>query len=143
MFVSQAVSQTETQEIELQTIEARAEPGNGEGEDGVEEKEVEEGGEEGGREKNVGSGNDGDKQEKEVRSEEEGMGEGERLEGGGGEESGITSDVVRKFQQQLEEIKVAPRYNNMYMYMIYGCSQPRELWFIDFNHVHVFLLSLV
>ena len=19
----------------------------------------------------------------------------------------------------------------------YGCSQPRELWFIDFNHVHV------
>ena len=19
--------------------------------------------------------------------------------------------------------------------MIYGCSQPRELWFIDFNHV--------
>ena len=21
--------------------------------------------------------------------------------------------------------------------MIYGCSQPRELWFIDFNHVHV------
>ena len=20
--------------------------------------------------------------------------------------------------------------------MIYGCSQPRELWFIDFNHVH-------
>ena len=31
--------------------------------------------------------------------------------------------------------------------MIYGCSQPRELWFIDFNHVytlwslHVNLLS--
>ena len=21
--------------------------------------------------------------------------------------------------------------------VIYGCSQPRELWFIDFNHVHV------
>ena len=21
--------------------------------------------------------------------------------------------------------------------MIYGCSQPRELWFIDFNHVHI------
>ena len=21
--------------------------------------------------------------------------------------------------------------------MIYGCSQPRELWFIDFNHVYV------
>ena len=21
--------------------------------------------------------------------------------------------------------------------MIYGCLQPRELWFIDFNHVHV------
>ena len=20
---------------------------------------------------------------------------------------------------------------------MYGCSQPRELWFIDFNHVHV------
>ena len=20
--------------------------------------------------------------------------------------------------------------------MIYGCSQPRELWFIDFNHVY-------
>ena len=20
--------------------------------------------------------------------------------------------------------------------MIYGCLQPRELWFIDFNHVH-------
>ena len=21
--------------------------------------------------------------------------------------------------------------------MIYGCSQPTELWFMDFNHVHV------
>ena len=21
--------------------------------------------------------------------------------------------------------------------MIYGCSQPRELWFIDFNHVYI------
>ena len=26
----------------------------------------------------------------------------------------------------------------MYMYMyMYGHAQPRELWFIDFNHVHV------
>ena len=25
--------------------------------------------------------------------------------------------------------------------MIYGCSQPRELWFIDFNHVHVDLVG--
>ena len=23
------------------------------------------------------------------------------------------------------------------MIYMYGCSQPRELWFIDFNHVHV------
>ena len=26
--------------------------------------------------------------------------------------------------------------------MIYGCSQPRELWFIDFNHVHVHVYIL-
>ena len=25
---------------------------------------------------------------------------------------------------------------------MYGCSQPRELWFIDFNHVHIMLNSL-
>ena len=24
--------------------------------------------------------------------------------------------------------------------MIYGCSQPRELWFTDFNHVHIYTL---
>ena len=24
--------------------------------------------------------------------------------------------------------------------MIYGCSQPRELWFIDFNHVYTCML---
>ena len=28
------------------------------------------------------------------------------------------------------------------MIYIYGCSQPRELWFIDFNHVHCICLSL-
>ena len=26
--------------------------------------------------------------------------------------------------------------------MIFGCSQPRELWFIDFHHVHVSHLDL-
>ena len=26
--------------------------------------------------------------------------------------------------------------------MIYGCSQPRELWFIDFNHVYLLLFYL-
>ena len=25
--------------------------------------------------------------------------------------------------------------------MIYGCSQPRELWFIDFNHVQVMYVT--
>ena len=26
--------------------------------------------------------------------------------------------------------------------MIYGCSQPRELWFIDFNHVCELVFSI-
>ena len=108
MFVSQAESQAESQEIELQTVEARVELGNGEREDG---EEREERGEGGGREGDVNGGNNQEKEMKseEGRGEEEGGG-GEGVEGGAGEESSITSDVVRKFQQQLEEIKVAPRY---------------------------------
>ena len=27
--------------------------------------------------------------------------------------------------------------------MIYGCLQPRELWFIDFNHVHVHVYGIL
>ena len=59
---------------------------------------------------------------------EEGGGEGrgeEEVEEGGGERS-FTSEVVRKVQQQLEEIKVAPRcnvhvYNHVYTYSEFLC----------------------
>ena len=27
--------------------------------------------------------------------------------------------------------------------MIFGCSQPRELWFIDFNYVHMYTYMYV
>ena len=52
-------------------------------------------------------GGHSDKQEE----EEEGREEGKEEEEGKGEreEADLTSEVVRKFQQQLEEIKVAPR----------------------------------
>ena len=48
---------------------------------------------------------EGGRQEEEVSSKQTES----REEDAAGEDASITSDVVRKFQQQLEEIKVAPR----------------------------------
>ena len=32
-------------------------------------------------------------------------------------------------------IRINVHVCDIWLYVIYGCSQPRELWFIDFNHV--------
>ena len=80
-------SEAESQETQAHTVQG----GTGvEGEGEREEERSREGGEQ---------------EKEEVRSKQP---EG-REEGAAGEDASITADVVRKFQQQLEEIKVAPR----------------------------------